>query len=379
MRVLVSDDQPDVREALRLLLKGAGHQAVTVDSPGGVLDAAAAQSFDLILMDLNYTRDTTSGREGMDLLASLAERHTAAPVVVMTAWGDIELAVEAMRRGACDFVQKPWDNAHLVETLERQAAQYAERTAARRRERWEMDVAHNVQQRLFPAAAPSAGPLECAAVCCPAGEVGGDYYDFLQPGSGHTAMVLADVSGKGIGAAILMAHLRASFHSQPAELFDNPSALLAGVHQLFWESTPVEQYATLFYADYEAPTGRLRYVNCGHPPPILLRADGRVERLAPNSTVFGLLPGWTATPETVELQPGDALWCFSDGITEACREGGEEFGEARLVELLTARREEPLETAIAAVVRTVAEFGDRAGADDRTVLAARTRPAPDTA
>src|SRR6266545_6335392 len=103
MKVLVSDDLPDVREALRLLLKGAGHQAETVDSPAALLEAAARSGFDLILMDLNYTRDTTSGREGMDLLAELESRRNPSPVVVMTAWGDIELAVEAMRRGAADF------------------------------------------------------------------------------------------------------------------------------------------------------------------------------------------------------------------------------------------------------------------------------------
>src|SRR5262249_54589574 len=144
MHVLVSDDQPDVREALRLLLKGGGHQAETVDSPHALLEAVDARTFDLILMDLNYTRDTTSGREGMDLLAMLEARGNPSPVVVMTAWGDIELAVEAMRRGAADFVQKPWDNARLIETLERQAREHAERTAARRRDRWEREVAQNV-------------------------------------------------------------------------------------------------------------------------------------------------------------------------------------------------------------------------------------------
>jgi phosphoserine phosphatase RsbU/P len=373
MRVLVSDDQADVREALRLLLKGAGHQTMTVDSPRAVLEATAAQVFDLILIDLNYARDTTSGREGMDLLAALAERHTAAPVVVMTAWGDIELAVEAMRRGACDFVQKPWDNARLVSTLEKQAAQHAARTAARLRERWELDVAQNVQQRLFPASAPSSGRLECAARCRPAGEVGGDYYDFLQPSRERTVAVLADVSGKGIGAAILMAHLRASFHSQAEAQFDDPSALLAAVHRLFWESTPMEQYATLVYTDFDENSGRLRYINCGHPAPLLLRAAGAVERLASNAAVFGLLPGWTASSGAVDLAPGDALWCFSDGITEACRAGGEEFGEERLAALLVSLREQPLEAAVDAVLGAADDFGDRENADDRTVLALRVR------
>src|SRR5579884_3687159 len=148
MRVLVGDDQPDVLEALRLLLKGAGHGAVTVDSPNALLAAARGQPFDLILMDLNYARDTTSGQEGLDLLASLQAQQNAAPVVVMTAWGSIDLAVEAMRRGAADFVQKPWDNTRLLATLDKQAGRS-------RRARSELEIARNVQQKLFPKKAAS--------------------------------------------------------------------------------------------------------------------------------------------------------------------------------------------------------------------------------
>ena len=117
LRILVGDDQVDVLEALRLLLKGAGYESVLVDSPQALLRAARAEPFDLILMDLNYARDTTSGAEGLDLLSSLEGQHNDAPIIVMTAWGNVELAVEAMRRGACDFVQKPWDNARLLGTI----------------------------------------------------------------------------------------------------------------------------------------------------------------------------------------------------------------------------------------------------------------------
>jgi DNA-binding NtrC family response regulator len=120
-RVLVADDQPDVLEALRLLLKPEGFLLETADSPAGVLAAAESRETDVVLMDLNYTRDTTSGREGMDLLAKLQALDPSLPVVVMTAWGSVDLAVEAMRRGARDFVQKPWENARLVATLRTQA------------------------------------------------------------------------------------------------------------------------------------------------------------------------------------------------------------------------------------------------------------------
>src|SRR5205823_4816370 len=112
-RTLIADDQPDVIEALRLLLKREGYQIEAVNSPGAVMERLAARDFDVLLMDLNYARDTTSGEEGLDLLARVRRLNSALPVVVMTAWGSVPLAVEAMRRGAQDFVEKPWDNSHL--------------------------------------------------------------------------------------------------------------------------------------------------------------------------------------------------------------------------------------------------------------------------
>src|SRR5690348_4757191 len=190
-KILVCDDQADVVEALRLLLKGQGWQTVTADSPKALLDAAKADSFDLILTDLNYTRDTTSGKEGMDLLASLEEQGNTVPVIVMTAWGNVDLAVEAMRRGACDFVQKPWDNNRLLTTIRKQAEPV-------RRRKSELEIAANVQQKLFPRKLRRLESLDYAGHCMPAREVGGDYYDFLEMPGRTISFVLGDVSGKGV-------------------------------------------------------------------------------------------------------------------------------------------------------------------------------------
>src|SRR6516164_6854757 len=120
-RVLIADDQPDVLEALRLLLKSEGFVTESAASPSGILSAVEARDFDVVLMDLNYARDTTSGQEGLDLLNRLQALDGTLPVVVMTAWGSVELAVEAMRRGARDFIQKPWENARLLAILRTQA------------------------------------------------------------------------------------------------------------------------------------------------------------------------------------------------------------------------------------------------------------------
>ncbi len=135
-RVLIADDQPDILEALRLLLKGHGYDVDTVSSPGAALAALERRDYDALLLDLNYTRDTTSGKEGLDLLLTLQSLEPNMPVVVMTAWGTIDSAVEAMRRGARDYVEKPWDNSRLVSIL---AAQVELGRALRRAQRLETE------------------------------------------------------------------------------------------------------------------------------------------------------------------------------------------------------------------------------------------------
>lgn len=157
----------------------------------------------------NYTRDTTSGDEGLDLLASLEVQGNQAPFMVVTAWGSVDLAVEAMRRGACDFIQKPWDNDRVTAAIRKQAE-------SERRRQSELEIAANVQQKLFPRVVRQLATLDYAGRCGAAREVGGDdYYDFLDIDAGALGLVLADVFRKGVPAALLMANLQACFRSQP--------------------------------------------------------------------------------------------------------------------------------------------------------------------
>ncbi len=365
LRILVGDDQADVLEALRLLLKGAGHQSVLVDSPQALLGAARSQPFDLILMDLNYARDTTSGAEGLDLLSSLEAQDNPAPIVVMTAWSNVDIAVEAMRRGACDFIQKPWDNARLLGVIRQQAGEAAERAKTQRRVKSELEIARNVQQKLFPQHGPQLTTIEYAGQCLPASEVSGDYYDFLDAGANGLGFVVADVSGKGVAAALLMANLQACFRSQPQETLRRPAAMLQGVNKLFYESTTPEVFATLFFGHYDDRTRTLRYANCGHPPPVLLRADGTRERLAPTATVLGVFPNWKSEEQMVELRAGDTLILYSDGVTEAGVESGEEFGEDGLLRVLENCKGANADMLVSGIIRALA--GDQR--DDVTVVA----------
>lgn len=366
LRVLVSDDQPDVREALRLLLKGAGFLTETVDSPAGVLRAVDSGVFDLILMDLNYTRDTTSGQEGLELLDQLHARGETAPVVVMTAWGNVELAVAAMQRGATDFVQKPWDNVRLLGTIQKQARAAAQRASTERDVRSELEIARNVQQKLFPQSVRELATVSVAARCVPAREVSGDYYDFLDTGPDSVGFVLADVSGKGIAAALLMAGLQSAFRSQVEVYGRNVPALLHGVNRLFHESTPPEHYATAFYADYSDRSRELTFVNCGHPPALLL-CSGVVQRLESSATVLGLFAEYRCAASTIRLNPGDMLLAYSDGVTEAGIDSGPEFGEDRLAELLASTAGLGVQAALARISDDVQRYS-AAAHDDRTLL-----------
>jgi len=365
-RVLVCDDQPDVCEAMRLLLKGEGWQAVTVDSPEAVLRAAREEPFDLILVDLNYTRDTTSGAEGMDLLASLEAQGNTAPVMVMTAWSSFDLAVEAMRRGACDFIQKPWDNQRLLATIRKQAD-------SDRRRKSELEIAANVQQKLFPRHLRPMQTLDYAAQCVAAREVGGDYYDFLDAGPHELSVILGDVSGKGVPAALLMANLQAQFRSQPPARLLAPAPLLESVNRHFFESTAADRFATLFYGVYNDRTRGLKYVNCAHSVPLLFRESGELERLESTATMLGAFARWSCTTDEVTLHAGDTLLLYSDGVTEAGIDHGEEFGEERLAKVLAANRRGPASTLANAVVDAVAAFSPGARHDDVTVVALRAK------
>lgn len=361
-RILISDDQPDIRHALRLMLKGEGFFTEAVDSPSALLGAARTGSFDLILADLNYARDTTSGAEGLDLLAALDAQGNQTPVVVMTAWGSIDLAVEAMRRGACDFIQKPWDNARALAVVRNLAG-------TGRKRRSELDIAASVQHKLFPGAPKLLRTLDYAATCSAAQGIGGDYYDFLDAGPGRIGFLLADVSGKGVPAALLMANLQACFRGKSAQELAQPAALLAGVNRHFYESTASDRFATLFLGIYDEATRKLRYVNCGHCPPMLRRSNGTLQRLHPTAALLGAFEHWSGDEAEIALHPGDSLVVYSDGVTEAANSVDEEFGEQRLESLLgsTSTAEESVQS----ITSNVLEFSRGERHDDVTVVVLR--------
>jgi serine phosphatase RsbU (regulator of sigma subunit)/catechol 2,3-dioxygenase-like lactoylglutathione lyase family enzyme len=256
-------------------------------------------------------------------------------------------------------------------SLELQRKEQAQKIEAERRVAQELEIARQVQARLFPQTQPELKTVEYAGICLQARQVGGDYFDFLNLGPERLGLAIGDVSGKGIAAALLMANLQASLRSQSSLAVDQPEALLRSVNRLFYDNTSDSAYASLLFADYDDATRRLRYANCGHLSGLLLRSDGRVEKLGSNSMLLGLFSEWDCSMQEQELFPGDVLALYTDGVTEASNDKGEEFGERLLIEALRQHRELPCQALLAAIVDGVRRFGSQEQQDDITAIVAK--------
>ena len=366
-RILIADDQTDLLEALELLLKGQGIEYDTVTSPEAAVTALESRPFDLVLMDLNYTGDTTSGREGIDLLARVQAHDRLLPVIVMTGWGSVDLAVEAMRRGVRDFVQKPWDNAHLLATLRHEIESGRARRREEAAEQRELAEALKIQQRLLPQQVPQIDGWELAVSWQPASGVGGDCFDTIRFDDARIALTIADVVGKGIPAALLMSNLQAAVRAFASEAVD-PSALCQQVNRILCGNIAEGRFISFFYCVLDAAAGVLTYTNAGHYLPMLVRAEGTVERLGVGGPVLGVLPEAEYEQGTVALAPGDRIVLFTDGLTEARNAADEEFGEPRLQDAAVAHRRCSAPALQARLTDAVARFSGGRLQDDATLI-----------
>jgi sigma-B regulation protein RsbU (phosphoserine phosphatase) len=366
-RILIADDQTDLLDALKLLLKGQGIEYDAVTSPDAALHALESRPFDLVLMDLNYTGDTTSGREGIDLLARVQQLDRLLPVIVMTGWGSVDLAVEAMRRGVRDFVQKPWDNAHLLATLRQEIAAGRARRLEDAAEQRELSEALKIQQRLLPQQVPQIDGWELAVSWQPASGVGGDCFDTIRFGDTRLALTIADVVGKGIPAALLMSNLQAAVRAFASEAIE-PQALCQQVNRILCGNIAEGRFISFFYCVLDATAGVLTYTNAGHYLPMLVRADGTVERLGIGGPVLGVLAEADYEQAQVVLGQGDRIVLFTDGLTEARDADDQEFGEERLLQAAVAHRACSAPALQARLTAEVATFTGGQLQDDATLM-----------
>lgn len=257
--------------------------------------------------------------------------------------------------------------------VEAQRRAGAAKLESERRAAQEMEIAKQVQTRLFPQTLPALSTLDYSGICVQARQVGGDYYDFLDLGRERLGLVVGDISGKGIAAALLMANLQGNLRSQCAIALDQPQRFLQLVNRLFYENSTDSAYATLFFAEYDNKVRRLRYVNCGHLCALVLRHDGTLERLHSTCTVLGLFKDWDCATAECPLSCGDTFLLYTDGITESFNLAGDEFGEQRLIDSLRRHREQSSPVLLASIVDEIKTFSPHEQSDDMTLIVARCR------
>lgn len=368
-RVLVAEDQDDVLAAIGLLLKSNGYDTEFVKSPAEALRALSSRTFDAILLDLNYSRDTTSGAEGLELLSQVQAIDSTLAVVAMTAWGTIELAVDAMHRGACEFVQKPWDNAHLLHVLEEQMKRSRELREKRLREQLEQQEAQQIQRALLPGQIAAPDGLTIVASSQSARTVGGDYYDVIRIGEHRSAICIADVMGKGLGAALLMSNLQAAVRMLAPQIAE-PKELCNRVNEVISSNSVPGKFITFFYCLVDVEQKRISYTNAGHNWPILARGNGNCERLSTEDVVLGTLRQWNYHQQEMELRSGDRLVLFTDGISECANADGMEFGEEHLLGLVSQNIQLPADALKELILVSANAHCGGVLADDATLIVA---------
>jgi phosphoserine phosphatase RsbU/P len=366
-RVLVADDQPDVLHAIALLLKLEGFESQTVMHPAAVIEALGVGEFDLLIMDLNYTLDTTSGTEGLDLISSIRKTNTSVPVLVITAWGTIELAVEALQRGASDFIQKPWTNSQLIQKSRDLIARAEQTRKANRELDEEQQESVEIQRKLVSLNLPPQHGITISGVSRSMRYVGGDYCHLTALTPSKFAVSIADVAGKGVPGALLTASLRGLEKSIVThDVY--PQQLCSSLNEALSEIMPIGKFVSFFFAVVDAESRNLCYSNAGHNPPILVRADGTAIELRVGGGVLGLFSDWTYEQTQLKLETGDRLVLYTDGITEVESPHSEEFGMERVKEIMVRHRAGSAEEIQRSLMQAVTHHCEERFHDDATVV-----------
>ncbi len=262
------------------------------------------------------------------------------------------------------------ENVRLTEDIRQEVAQ-------RERLNRELEIARDVQQRLFPQSLPEVRGLDFAGYCRPALGVGGDYYDFIRLEDGCLGIAIGDVSGKGIAAALMMASLQASLRGQTIKPCATLCEMISHINRLVFDASASNRYATFFYAQYDPVTRLLHYCNAGHNPPLLCRRTNECDtfyKLDEGGTVIGLFPDIAYQEATIQVQPGDILIGYTDGVSEAMNLQEEEFGEDRLTEIVRRCESRSAADMITCVLARVDSFtGSAPQHDDMTLIVVRVQ------
>jgi sigma-B regulation protein RsbU (phosphoserine phosphatase) len=366
-RVLIADDQKHVLDAIEILLKGSGLATELVTHPACVLPALENGQFDAVLIDLNYGCDRSTGTEGLELVSQIRSKDSLVPVVVMTAWSSVDLAVEAMRRGASDFIQKPWDNQELLRKLHSQVSWAREQRWRQRQRDEELREAREIQARLLPKKLPAVAGYEIAAMTQPLRIVGGDFYTVVRISERQTAFCIADVAGKGLPAALLMSNLQAALTPLICETLP-PRELCQRLNRILCDLTPLGKFVTFFYAVLDSAHNHLTYCNAGHNPPLLIRPDGTCAELEMGGAVLGQFPRWSYEQEELQMRCGDKLLLFTDGLVEVTDAQEEPFGEHNLLRITRENSSASAQELMGLLLAGAAQHGEETFQDDASLM-----------
>ncbi|MBV8072896.1 MAG: SpoIIE family protein phosphatase [Acidobacteriaceae bacterium] len=368
-RILIAEDEPGIAFGLESDLQAEGYEVVLAGDGQQAIRRAQAENFDLILLDVMLPH-----KDGFEVCRELRHAGLTTPIVMLTAKTSEFDKVMGLDLGADDYVTKPFSPRELrarIRAAMRHKSSEPPGTDLHR----QLKVAADVQRRLFPQHRPVVATLDYAGLCQPALGMSGDYYDFLDLAPGKLGILIADVAGKGIPAALLMASLHASIRTRAPFFEDRCGELLADLNALLYESTDSATYATMFYAVYADSSRVLTYANAGNEAPLLLRGESSNQReclrLDSRTPPVGLLPKLPASQASVQLQAGDWLLIFTDGVTEARNQDGAEFGCERILAALNNYSGDTAEQARDHVLDALKHHsGGVPPADDVTLIAA---------
>ena len=374
--ILVVDDEPDLEPLIKQRMRphirsgkysfhfaGNGAEALEVLSGDGCID--------MVVTDINMPE-----MDGLSLLSQIPKVDPDIKSIVVSAYGDMGNIRTAMNRGAFDFVTKPLDFKDFEVTIERTQEHIAQwKEALQSRDRLialqnQLDLANNMQQAILPVDFPSGRDFDVHGSMAPAQNVGGDFFDVLTLEHGRIGLAVADVSDKGIPAALFMMSSRTLLKGAAIGQGE-PDKVLTEVNDILHEDNRNDMFVTVLYVVYNPETGSMTYANGGHCAPLVVHADGSTTELpGTDGIVLGLAANFEYAQKEAALKPGETLIMFSDGVTEASNAEGEEFGTERLKSLFEGGAPISAQAANATVLKAVTAFaGDHAQSDDITCLA----------
>ena len=377
-KILVVDDEPDleplVLQRMRRQIRRGEYEFVFAHDGVEALEMLMADpEIDMVVSDINMPR-----MDGLTLLQQIQDVTPDIRAIIISAYGDMENIRTAMNRGAFDFVTKPLDFQDLRLTIQRTLQHLDEwRDALSSRDKLvalqnELDVANNIQQSVLPASFPESDHYQIYASMQPARNVGGDFYDVQILRDGKLGLAIADVSDKGMPAALFMMSSRMLLKGA-GQRFENPGEALEEVNNLLDAENEAAMFVTLFYAIYNPQTSEFCYANGGHNEPIIVHPNGEVTVIQPTGgTALGIIPGIDYNEESVKLEPGDIVILYTDGITEAFNSQGELFGLDRLCQIFREKQPNDVQETSKMVFDAVNEFaGEEPQSDDQACLVFR--------